>query len=135
MWQYPKCGRKFKKNNQSHSCRTCTQEEHFQNKDDSVKELYSTLLNVINKRIGVYDIDSIHCCIHLVTQSTFVAIKPQKSDLKIFFLSDKIIKSKRIIKQEIYSVNRINNTIRLSKIDDIDKELIDWLQASYDLTV
>ena len=134
MWQCPKCSRKFKRTNQTHSCRTYTQEEHLLNKDNSVKELYSTLLSIIKKEIGVYDIDSIHCCIHLVTGSTFLAIKPQKSELKIYFVSKEPIKSKRIIKQEIYSTNRTNNTLKLSKIEDIDKELINWLQVAYDLT-
>ena len=134
MWQCPKCGREFKKHNQTHSCRTYTQEEHLKNKDNSVKKLYFELLNIIKEQIGAYKIDAVHCCIHLVSQSTFLAIKPQKSDLKIFFLSRESIKSKRIIRQELYSSNRTNNTLKLSKVEEIDKELIHWIQVAYDLT-
>lgn len=134
MWQCPKCSRTFKKNNQTHSCKIYTQEEHLKNKDDSIKELYFTLLSIIKEQIGDYKIDSIQCCIHLVFQSTFIAIKPQKSNLKIFFVSKEPIKSKRIIKQEKYSSNRTNNTLKISKIEDIDNELIDWFKEAYDLT-
>ena len=135
MWECPKCSRTFKNNNQIHSCRSYTQEEHLQNKDDLIKELYSTLLNTIKMQVGTYKIDPVHCCVHLVTQSIFVSIKPQKSALKIFFVSKEPIKSKRIIKKEIISANRINNTLKLFKMEDIDRELIDWLQAAYDLTL
>lgn len=134
MWQCPKCNRTFKKNNQYHSCKIHTQEEHLENKDSSIKELYFELLNIIKKEIGTYNIDSVECCIHLVQQSTFAAIKVQKSNLKVSFVSKEAINSKRIIKQEIYSTNRTNNTLKVSKIEEIDKELISWLQVAYDLT-
>ena len=134
MWQCPKCNRRFKKNNQTHSCKTYTQEEHLKNKDSSLKELYLELLNVIKTHVGTYNLDPIHCCIHLVTQSTFIAIKLQKSDLKIDFVSKEPIASKRIIRHETYSTNRTNNTLKISKLEEIDQELIDWLKEAYMLT-
>ena len=134
MWQCPKCNRSFKNNNQFHSCETYTEEDHLKDKDDFIKELYTTLLNVINKHIEKYTIDSVHCCIHLVTQTTFAAIELQNSSLKISFISKKPIKSKLIMKQEIYSANRVNNIIKVFKKDDIDEELIDWLKAAYEIT-
>lgn len=135
MWKCPKCGRTFKKNNQSHSCNTYTEEEHFENLSEFVKELYISLIKIIEKKIGNFSIDPVHCCIHLVNPNTFVAIKPQKSSLKIFFLSQESIQSNRIIKQERYSSKRINNTLKIHSKDDIDEELIEWFITAYHLTL
>lgn len=130
MWQCPKCKREFSKQNQSHSCVVYPIEKHFQNKDYS-KKLFKKLVNQIEKNIGDVKIESLPCCIHLVSSYTFSGVWLSKDKLKMDFRVDYQIDSKRIIKQEKLSSNRDLYYVELKDEKDIDNELLKWIKDSY----
>ncbi|NLD25582.1 hypothetical protein GX656_02995 [Candidatus Dojkabacteria bacterium] len=130
MWQCPKCKREFSKNNQSHSCVVYPIEKHFQNKDYS-KKLFKELVNQIEKNIGGVKIESLPCCIHLVSGYTFSGVWLLKDRVRLDFRVPYNIESKRIINKEELSINRKLYYLEIVEEKDIDDELLGWIRDSY----
>ena len=130
MWQCPECKREFKKKKQSHSCIVYPIEQHFKGKDYS-KNLFEKLVRKIEEEVGEIKIESLSCCIHLVSSYTFCGIWLLKNKLRLDFRVDYPIDSKRIIKQEKLSANRYLYYIELEEEKNIDKELLKWIKDSY----
>lgn len=130
MWQCPKCKREFSKNNQSHSCVVYPIEKHFQNKDYS-KKLFKELVNQIEKNIGEVKIESLPCCIHLVSGYTFSGVWLLKDRVRLDFRVPYNIESKRIINKEELSINRKLYYLEIVEEKDIDDELLGWIRDSY----
>ncbi len=130
MWQCPKCKREFKKKNQTHSCVAYPIEYHFMNKDYS-KDLFEKLVKRIENEVGEIKIESLPCCIHLVSSYTFSGIWLLKDKLRLDFRVDYPIESNRVLKQEKLSTNRFLYYVEIAEEKDIDKELIKWLKDSY----
>lgn len=130
MWQCPECKREFKKKNQSHSCVVYPIEKHFKDKDYS-RNLFEKLVKMIQVNIGKIKIESLPCCIHLVSSYTFSGVWLSKDKLKMDFRVDYQIDSERIIKQEKLSANRDLYYVEVKDEEEIDKELLKWIKDSY----
>ena len=131
MWTCPKCKREFLKNNQSHSCVLYPLENHFKGKEEIAKPLFAELVNSIEKNIGSLKIESLPCCIHLVSSYTFSGVWAFKDKIRIDFRLNNIISDPRVFKEERMSKNRYLYYLDIKDKEDIDDELIAWLKKSY----
>ena len=131
MWTCPKCKRDFFRINQSHSCVVYPIENHFKGKDKIVKQLFDDLVKRIENEIGPIKIESLPCCIHLVSNYTFGAVWALKDKIRIDFRIDSKIDAPRIYKQEKMSVNRYLYYLDIVDRNDIDKKLIGWIKKAY----
>lgn len=132
MWKCPKCKREFKKKNQSHSCVIYPIEKHFKNKEYST-DLFKKLVKKIEKDIGEVKIESLPCCIHLVSNYAFSGVWLLKDSIKLDFRVDYPIESKRMLKEAVLSKNRYSYYLELKNEDDIDKEFMKWMKDAYEL--
>ncbi|MBP6922121.1 hypothetical protein KBB69_02175 [Candidatus Dojkabacteria bacterium] len=130
MWQCPRCKREFKKKSQSHSCVIYPIEQHFKGKDYS-RDLFEKLVKEIEEEVGKIKIESLPCCIHLVSNYTFSGVWLLRDKIRLDFRVDYQIDSERIIKQEKLSTNRNLYYVELKDEEDIDKELLKWITDSY----
>ncbi|MFH1598547.1 MAG: DUF5655 domain-containing protein [Patescibacteria group bacterium] len=132
-WQCPKCKREFTNKNQMHSCVIFPVQEHFVGKTDIARPLYDHLLAKIKKKVGPIKIESLPCCIHLVSHYTFMCVYARKDRIRIHFAHDKRIGSKRIDKAAQVSGSKYMSSLDIYSKKEIDKELITWLKDSYHL--
>ena len=132
LWKCPKCGRKFSRNNQSHSCNPFPVKKHFTGKKYS-KELYDDLLSEMRKEVGHFRVDSIHCCIHFVTNFTFAAVYALKDKIRVSFTLNHKIENSRIRKSVQISKNRYNYNVDIEERKKIDDELMNWLKEAYEM--
>lgn len=130
MWKCIKCNREFSKKNQSHSCVVYPIEEHFKGKEYSTN-LFKVLVKKIEKNIGEIKIESLPCCIHLVSDYTFSGVWLLKDKLRLDFRVNYQIDSEKIIKQEKLSSNRYLYYIELKEEKDIDIDVLKWIKDSY----
>ncbi|MDD5172348.1 MAG: DUF5655 domain-containing protein [Candidatus ainarchaeum sp.] len=133
MWKCKKCGRKFKRKGQSHSCNLISESEHFQGKKAALRPLYNELLKRLRKKVGPFKIEALNCCIHLVTTFTFVAVYALSDQLRISFSSDKKFVSPRIRAFQGGSANRYLYEVNIKNGKEIDSELLGWLKQAHDL--
>ena len=132
LWTCPKCGRKFEKNNQLHSCNFFLLNKHFENRE-LAKNLFKKLKKDIHKYVGPFKIESLPCCIHLVSTFTFAAVYALKDRIRIHFTLDHRLESYRIDKCFHVSTNRYSYSIDIENEKEIDEELIRWLKQAYNL--
>lgn len=131
LWKCPKCGRRFKHKGQSHSCTFYPVARHFKGKPE-LRALYDELVR--KARVGMrFHIDSLPCCIHLATSTTFSAVFAKRDCLMVEFMSDHKVKSRRIVETGKLSAKKYQNFVKVASKRDIDKELIGWIRRAYDL--
>ena len=130
-WKCPKCGREFAKKRQVHSCTVYPLERHFRGKEEIARPLYNKLIADIVRQIGPLKVESLPCCIRLVSNHTFAAIYALKTKIRIHFTLNCELKSNRIVKKTKMSANRYLHSIDIEKESAIDKEIISWLKQAY----
>ena len=132
LWVCSKCKREFAKKNQSHSCKAYPIEKHFKNKEFA-EFLFKYLKKEIEKNVGSLKIESLPCCIHLVSNYTFGAVWALKDRIRIDFRLDHEIKSSKINKTVKMSVNRYLYYLDITDKKEIDKKLLTWIKQAYEL--
>jgi len=132
LWKCPKCKREFAKKSQSHSCASYPLENHFKGRNFA-KGLFTHLKNKIEVSVGPLKIESLPCCIHLVSNYTFGAVWAMKDKIRIDFRTDFKIESQRIWKMIQISTNRYLYYLEIKDKKEIDNELLGWIKKAYDL--
>jgi len=131
MWTCPRCKREFLKTNQSHSCVIYPLDKHFEGKQDIAKPLFEELVKRIEKNIGKIKIESLPCCIHLVSDYTFGAVWALKDRIRIDFRVDHKLERSDIQKEVKMSENRYLYFFDVKDKKEIDEELLSLLRQSY----
>jgi hypothetical protein len=129
QWTCPKCKRQFEKKNQAHSCVSYPLTNHFKGKEYA-KSLFEHLKKEVAKHIGPLKIESLPCCIHLVSNYTFGAVWALKDRIRIDFRVDGKIKTKKPFCVNRISANRYLYYFDLMDKSDIDQELLNWIGQS-----
>ena len=129
MWKCNKCKREFAKINQSHSCVSFPLENHFKNKS-LARELFDFLIKKIKKSVGKIKIESLPCCIHLVSSYTFGAVWAFKDRIRIDFRLTHTLNTKNYWRVNQISKNRYLYYFDIYNQKEITNELIGWIKES-----
>jgi hypothetical protein len=135
FWKCKKCGRRFEKKEQSHSCAYYPVEKHLKNRDYA-KELYNELKKIIKSKIGSFRIESLPCCIHFVTIATnytFMCVYALRDGLKMHFTLPTGIENPRLLKYSKLSNHRYLYELNVKTKEEINSELLAWLKKGYNL--
>lgn len=131
-WSCPQCSRVFNKTNQVHTCRKTPLEYHFRNKEVA-RDLFSILVDRINTNVGGCKIISLPCCVHLFGTYEFLAALPKKDRLEVRFALDRVLRSPRLKTSTPLSHKYFKNCIDIGSKEEIDTELVVWLNEAYHL--
>ena len=132
MWKCTKCGRIFEKAKQMHSCKKVPLDKHFENKEEA-KGIFDSLVKTINLKVGKSQIISLPCCIHLFGHNDYLAVLPKKDGLEIRFSLNRKLDSSRLKQAVPVSTKMYKNCIDIFKSEEIDAELIGWIEEAYHL--
>jgi len=112
---------------------TFSVEDHFVNKDPSVRALYNQLIKTV-KTFGPMEEDPKKTSIHINRKSALAGVETRKDCLLLNIKSDHPIKSPRIEKMEQMSAKRFHHKVRITSLKDFDDELKGWLMQAYALS-
>lgn len=132
LWRCPRCGRAFRRVGQTHSCKTVSLEEHFPHNAAS-RSLFVHLVTELNSRVGSCEVISLPCCIHLFGTYDFLAVLPRKERLEIRFTLRHELESPRVKHCTQISRSSYKHSVDVEADEDIDDELLDWLNDAYHL--
>jgi hypothetical protein len=130
-WTCPKCERVIKNPNQWHNCIKQDINLLFENKAEDLVFVFDKLLSNIIDWDGV-NVSATKNCIVFVNSQTFLIVRPMKKELDLKFYTDKSNYEFPIYKTVEYS-GRFENHIRVSTLDEIDNQVIDYIKSSYNL--
>jgi Domain of unknown function (DUF5655) len=130
LWTCPACRRQFKNRNQSHSCGQFTVEQLLAAKPPEIVELYKRLDDVI-RRCGEVVVAPTKTRVLFKVRTVFASVAVSKNWLDVVFVLGRRLKHRRIKKaQEEYP--GIVHFLRIEKAEDLDTDLVGWLQDAYD---
>ena len=104
--------------------------DHFVNKDPSVRALYDELMKMLNK-VGSVKEDPKKTSIHINRNSALLGVETRKDCLLLNIKSARKVNSPRIEKTEQISAKRFHFRVRISSPNDLDDELKGWLREAY----
>jgi hypothetical protein len=81
-----------------------------------------------------FDVENKKTSLHIVHSRAFLGVHPRKDGLLLNIVTDAPITSARIKKTERVSANRYHNEIIVTSVQDLDKELLAWIERAYALT-
>src|SRR4029453_7952544 len=105
---------------------------HFAGKDPTVRATYQRLINVA-RTLGPVSEEAKKTSIHLVRHAAFAGVATRRSSLILTLKPATDVRSPRIEKREQTSANRWHIEVRLEKPAHVDRQLISWLRAAYEL--
>jgi uncharacterized protein DUF5655 len=105
---------------------------HFAKSDPEVQLTYRRILAAA-RALGPVAEEPKKTSIHLLARTAFAGVATRRSALILTLKSAKDIRSQRIEKREQVSARRWHVEIRLMKPADVDRQLITWLSAAYNL--
>jgi hypothetical protein len=130
LWTCPACRRQFKNRNQSHSCGHFTVEQLLAGKPPEIVELYERIDDVI-RRCGEVVVAPTKSRVLFKVRTVFASVAVSKNWLDVVFVLGRRLKHRRIKKaQEEYP--GIVHFLRIEKAEDLDTDLVGWLQDAYD---
>ena len=97
-----------------------------------VTDIYTRLSSSL-RQFGPLDEDPKKTSIHLSHGSAFAGVHPRASTILLNIRTSEAIDSPRIRKTEQVSKNRFHNETLLTSPDDVDSELLTWLERAYRL--
>jgi uncharacterized protein DUF5655 len=109
-----------------------TVSEHFDNRAPEVKATYAAILKAA-KKLGPVSEEAKKTSIHLVRKTAFAGVATRKTALVLTLKSDSDVANKRIARREQASTHRWHLEIKLEKPDQVDRELVGWLNKAYQL--
>jgi hypothetical protein len=132
MWTCPACKRKFKNENQSHSCETKSIDEHLSKSSDAVKAAYYKVISEVNK-LGKVNTSAVKNAILVSANSNFLSLKPAKSWLDVEFLLDEEADEFPIHKTFRLSKHKVAHYVRVGSADEIDSQLVGFIRRAYEI--
>jgi hypothetical protein len=111
---------------------THTVKEHFENRAPEVKATYAAILKAA-KQLGPVKEEAKKTSIHLVRKTAFAGVATRKTALILTLKSDTDVANTRIMKREQASANRWHLETKLETPEQVDREIVAWLQKAYEL--
>jgi hypothetical protein len=109
-----------------------TVEQHFSGRPDHVRRIYDTIVDA-SSRLGPVEQDPKKTSIHLNRRVAFAGVQTRKDALILTLKSDRDIKHRRVHKTEQTSANRWHFEVRLTAPEEVDDQIREWIETSYEL--
>lgn len=103
----------------------------FQGKTQAVHDLYNQLVNELNK-IGPVRENKKEISISFENRKAFASALIRNRSIKLILRTDHRIHNARIRNTEHVAAKSFDHTILLASKDEIDAELLKWLQEAYE---
>ena len=130
LWTCKKCGRKFSRKNQPHTCTLLKPEDHIKNKPNEIQELYKTLVSKLNRLIPVR-LDAISFAINMKGKRNFGMLFISNRNIKVEFHLNYKLDDPRIVKSAKYN-KKCSHIVYINKLEDINDQLLYWIVESFE---
>ena len=127
LWTCPRCGRHFANQNQSHACAHHTMAEHLKGKSLEMIALYQYLETVI-RRLGPVTVIPEKTRIAFQVRMSFAAVTLKRKWIDGHVVLARRLEASRFRRIESISARNHVHSFRLACMDDIDEEVVAWLE-------
>ncbi|MDP2691010.1 MAG: hypothetical protein Q8O95_01230 [bacterium] len=132
MWTCPHCRRRFKKPQQRHSCGLVSQAQKPGDIAPEIKQLAQFLINKLKRRVPARAEANPTGSI-LIARSPFAEVRLLHRSINLAFVLNKNISSDRFERVQRISPRQQVFHLKIRYPEQIDRELLDWLETAYHL--
>ncbi len=130
LWTCPKCGHVFVNPNQWHSCRHYSLDEPFARSMPAVRRLFQHLRTMVES-VGPVHVQAYRDHVAFLVRVRFLGATPKKRWLDVGFWLPKRVESPRFRKVETLTPTDHVHLLRVTRAEDLDKEVLDWVREAY----
>ena len=131
-WRCPNCEREFGRANQSHVCVPgCTLDECFAGRPAYQREIYDAL-HAHLAALGPVHTDVVRVGVFLKHVSKLGEVRPKARSLSLDLVLPRLVDDPRITRRIRLSSERTAHFIKLTRLEDFDDQVRDWLTEAYD---
>jgi hypothetical protein len=129
-WTCPDCKRDFRTTNQWHSCNLTDVNDHLKDKPASIVATIEKLLDVGLQLEGT-ELVTVKSSVSVKVGAKFLSLYPSKTRIEVWFYSSEEIEEFPVYKSTRISGKRVLNQLVVESPEEVDEQLIHWIQASY----
>ena len=107
-------------------------DDHFSGRSTHVAEIYRKIVDA-SSALGPVDQDPKKTSIHLNRRVAFAGVQTRKDSLILTIKSDRKVTHRRVLKTEQVSANRWHFEVKLTRPEEVDDQIRQWLRAAYEL--
>lgn len=128
LWTCPHCDREFARERQSHVCVPgCTVDEVFAPWPPVYREIYDRLIS----RLGPVHEDAVGVGVFLKSAAKFAEIRPKARSLSLALAMSRQV-THPLLSRSLPQAGRIWHFFKLTRAEDVDDLLMDWLAEAGD---
>ena len=130
LWRCDECRREFANRNQSHACGTYSLDDHFANKEPSIRGIFDAFVARL-ERIGPFRILPEKTRIAFQVRMSFAQLTPRRA-----FVDGHLVLARRVeadVFRRIDTISRRNHVhhFRLHSAADLSDELLAFVREAY----
>jgi hypothetical protein len=129
MWECPHCSRKFRNVGQWHSCVQVSVDAHLKGKSEAITATYHRIVKILESS-GDIRVTAVKGSISIAARSVFCTVKILMKSIRLEFLLPRMLENPRLDKVIPVSSVRFLHMMTLNGPNDVDEELIGWLQEA-----
>jgi hypothetical protein len=131
-WICPRCDRKFGKGNQAHVCVPgITVDELLSRHPTWVGEIYAAVLDRLGG-VGPVHEDAVNVGVFLKSDRQIAQFRPRVRSVQLALFLPERVEDPRIARWMRTGAHRIVHVINLTSAEQVDDQLGQWLEESYD---
>jgi hypothetical protein len=131
-WICPECDREFGRAHQSHVCVPGgTVDETFAGRPAYQRAAYDLLAGHL-RSLGPLHEDAVKVGVFLLRDRKLAEVRPMARSLQVAFVLPRRLDHPRVARRFPMPGGRVWSVVKLTSVDDVDDELLDWLAEAYD---
>ena len=130
LWTCPRCGHQFVNKNQWHSCRRVDVEAAFKGKPPVIRALFDRFREMVES-CGPVTLVPYHNRVGFMVRVRFAGAIPKTRWLEVGFWLPRRIDHPRMYKIETLYPDVHIHRLRVTRVDELDDELREWLREAY----
>ena len=130
MWECPRCGRTFAKQNQWHSCGSFSVQGHLEHQDPEKVRLFRVFERMA-RACGPITISPSKTIIAFKAHTTFAAARFVRDGLRVGVLLPRRLDHPRFVKVQTLSPRSHEHVFVIRAPDDLDADVEAWLREAY----
>ena len=131
-WTCPACEREFARKNQAHTCAPgTTVDGTFASYPEGHRQIYDAIIGHL-RALGEVHEDAVTVGVFLKRDDKFAEVRPMARSVSLNLVLPRTIHDPRVSKAVRIAEGRVVHLIKLTTRSDVDDQLCDWLEESFE---
>jgi len=129
-WKCPRCGRRFARARQAHSCQVVPLRTHLARGSPAARRIYHTVIKTL-RRHGPLQVVPTKSGINLLSRTSLGSIALHRTWVNLALVLTRRLQDRRVAGLPQISPRTFVHRFRLTAVTDVDRDVREWLGEAY----